>query len=101
NISKAEICIKFKWNDTHDAFNKDSKVDKPIVSQTDKGFNTLGQISSYAAAQLGAQYRTHIFSVLIIHNHAHIIRWDREGAIITTAFNYNNKSHLANFFYHF
>ncbi|KAG2045423.1 hypothetical protein BDR06DRAFT_824813, partial [Suillus hirtellus] len=47
------------------------------------------------------QYCTHIFSVLIIHNRAHIIRWDREGAIVMTAFNYNNKSHLANFFYHF
>ncbi|KAG2065457.1 hypothetical protein BDR04DRAFT_943283, partial [Suillus decipiens] len=70
-----------------------------FVSQTDKGFDTLGQITSYASAQLSAQYRTHAFSILIICNHARIIRWDREGAIVTDAFDYSQESHLANFFY--
>lgn len=32
-------------------------------------------------------------------NGAHIIRWDREGAIVTDTFDYNQESHLANFFY--
>ncbi|KAG1812396.1 uncharacterized protein BJ212DRAFT_1219319, partial [Suillus subaureus] len=100
NISKFEVTIKFKWKDANDAFIKYPKVDKSFVSQTDKGFDTLGQITSYASAQLSAQYCTHAFSILIIHNCARIIRWDREGAIITDAFNYNQESHLANFFYH-
>ncbi|KAG1866120.1 hypothetical protein F4604DRAFT_1928133 [Suillus subluteus] len=99
DISKFELSIEFKWNDAHDAFSRD--VDKPIVSQTEKGFNTLGQITSYASAQLGAQYRTHAFSVLIIRNRARIIRWDREGAIITDIFDYNHEPHLADFIYRY
>ncbi|KAG1774991.1 hypothetical protein EV702DRAFT_1199840 [Suillus placidus] len=101
DISKVEVHIKFKWNDASDTFTRHPGVDKPIVSQTDKGFDTLGQITTYAAAQLSVQYCTHIFSVLIIHNRACLIRWDREGAIITNAFDYQHKPHLADFFYHF
>ncbi|KAG1749182.1 hypothetical protein EDD22DRAFT_785474, partial [Suillus occidentalis] len=101
NISKVKLHIKFKWNKALDAFSRHPGVDTPIVSQTNKAFDTLGQITSYAAAQLGTQYHTHIFSILIIINHAHLIRWDREGAIVTEAFDYQHKPHLANFFYRF
>ncbi|KAG2746053.1 hypothetical protein P692DRAFT_20678448, partial [Suillus brevipes Sb2] len=99
DISKFEVSIEFKWQDAHDAFIKCPEVDKSFVSQTDKGFDTLGQITSYAAAQLSAQYRTHAFSVLVIRNRARIIRWDREGAIVTDIFDYNQESYLADFFY--
>ncbi|KAG0697706.1 hypothetical protein DFH29DRAFT_811311 [Suillus ampliporus] len=101
DISKSEVIIEFKWSDVHDAFSKHPGVDKPIVSQTDNGFDTLGQITSYAVAQLGAQYHTHAFSVLIVRNRARIIRWDREGAIIMNAFDYYHEPHLTNFFHHF
>ncbi|KAG2740028.1 hypothetical protein P692DRAFT_201728696, partial [Suillus brevipes Sb2] len=101
DITKAEVHIEFKWNDALDAFTRNPGVDKPIVSQTDKAFDTLGQITSYAAAQLGAQYRTHLFSVLVIRNRARLIRWDREGAIVTNAFDYQHEPHLADFFYRF
>ncbi|KAG0695915.1 hypothetical protein DFH29DRAFT_813668 [Suillus ampliporus] len=77
DISKLEVNVEFKWNDGYDAFSKDPGPDTHIA------FDTLGQITSYASAQLGAQYRTHTFSVLIVHNCARIIRWDREGAIVT------------------
>ncbi|KAG2030244.1 hypothetical protein BDR03DRAFT_878788, partial [Suillus americanus] len=63
--------------------------------------DTLGQITSYAAAQLGAQYRTHAFSVLIVRSLARIIRWDREGVLVTRAFDYNEHPHLADFFRRF
>ncbi|KAG1822761.1 uncharacterized protein BJ212DRAFT_1263384 [Suillus subaureus] len=101
DISKSEVIIEFKWTDGHDAFSKNPAVNKPIVSQTDNGFNTLGQITSYTVTQLGAQYRTHAFSVFIIHNRAHIIRWDREGAIIMNSFDYCHEPHLADFFHCF
>ncbi|KAG1793679.1 uncharacterized protein HD556DRAFT_1237612, partial [Suillus plorans] len=97
DISKFELNIEFKWNDAHNTFSKHSGIDKPIVSQTDKGFDT----TSYAGAQLGAQYRTHAFSVLIICNCARILRWDREGVIITGSFDYNDKPYLADFFYRY
>ncbi|KAG2337172.1 hypothetical protein BDR05DRAFT_843162, partial [Suillus weaverae] len=72
-----------------------------FICETEKGMDTLGQITSYTAAQLGTQFRTHAFSVLIVHDRARIIRWDREGAIVTSAINYNNEPHLADFFHRY
>ncbi|KAG2048865.1 hypothetical protein BDR06DRAFT_894752, partial [Suillus hirtellus] len=95
NISKAEIIIEFKWGYCHDPFLQDGDS---IVSSTENSMDTLGQITSYAAAQLGAQYRSHAFSVLIVCDRARIIRWDREGAIVTSAIKYNTEPHLADFF---
>ncbi|KAG2341490.1 hypothetical protein BDR05DRAFT_850991, partial [Suillus weaverae] len=71
------------------------------ISSTKNSMDTLGQITSYAAAQLGAQYCSHAFSVLIVRDHARIIRWDREGAIVTSAINYNTEPHLADFFHRY
>jgi hypothetical protein len=105
HVSTAEVIVEFKWDAINVAF-----CDPPLSSNVDgfsfinqamKGMDTLGQITSYAAAQLGAQYRTHIFSVLIVGSLARIIRWDMEGAIVTRAFNYNTKPHLADFFRRF
>ncbi|KAG2059964.1 hypothetical protein BDR06DRAFT_832647, partial [Suillus hirtellus] len=100
DVSTTEIIIEFKWSYSHDAFCNPSGVDS-IVSKTNWGMDTLGQITSYAAAQLGTQFHTHAFSLLIIRNRACIIRWDREGAIITSAIDYNNKPYLADFFHHY
>ncbi|KAG2062211.1 hypothetical protein BDR06DRAFT_858889, partial [Suillus hirtellus] len=66
-----------------------------------RSMNTLGQITSYAAAQLSTQFCTHAFSLLIVCDHAHIIRWDREGAIVTSAIDYNNEPYLAGFFHRY
>jgi len=41
---------------------------------------------------MGAQYRTHIFSVLICEDYARLIRWDRGGAIVTEPIKYNEES---------
>ncbi|KAG1726334.1 hypothetical protein EDD22DRAFT_961450 [Suillus occidentalis] len=99
DISKAEIIIEFKWAGySHDSFIEDGD---DIVSSTENSMDTLGQITSYAAAQLGAQYRSHAFSVLIVRDRARIIRWDREGAIISSCIRYNTEPHLADFFYRY
>ncbi|KAG1721307.1 uncharacterized protein EDB91DRAFT_1064455 [Suillus paluster] len=100
DISATEIIIEFKWSYSHDAFCEPSGADS-VVSQTEKGMDTLGQITSYTAAQLGTQFRTHAFSVLIVRDRARIIRWDREGAIVTSAINYNNEPDLADFFHRY
>jgi hypothetical protein len=65
------------------------------------GRDTLGQITSYATAQFAKQFRTHIFSVLIFHEHARLIRWDRSGAIVTRRFNYCDTIHLLDFFWRY
>lgn len=98
DISTAEVIIEFKWGYCHDAFRD---IGDSIVSSTDNSMDTLGQITSYAAAQLGAQYRTHVFSALIVRDCARIIRWDREGAIVTSVIKYNTEPYLADFFHRF
>ncbi|KAG1831161.1 hypothetical protein DFJ58DRAFT_848314 [Suillus subalutaceus] len=99
DVSTTEIIIEFKWSPSHDAFRQPGA--DSLVSQTEKGMDTLGQITSYTAAQLGTQFRTHVFSVLIVRDRARIIRWDREGAIVTSPIDYNNEPHLADFFYRY
>jgi hypothetical protein len=46
---------------------------KSFLSDTEAGKDTLGQITAYAAAQLGSQFHTHIYSVFIINNRARIL----------------------------
>jgi hypothetical protein len=63
-----------------------------------KGLKTAGQIATYAALQLDSQYRTHVFSVLIMKTYARLIRWDRSGAIVTGPIYYAEDSALLDFF---
>jgi hypothetical protein len=63
-----------------------------------EGCETAGQIIAYATLLLGAQYRTHAFSVLIIKDYARLIRWDRSGAIVTQPIYYGRESQLLDFF---
>ncbi len=45
----------------------------------------LGQLALSAAAQMAAQFRTHIFSVLVFRrgSYARLLRWDRAGVVVT------------------
>lgn len=107
---KAEMFIEFKWNADDDPFGEVHDVVcqcincagentvKSFHHDTKLGNDTLGQITAYAAAVLGSQFRTHIYSVLIVKDTARIIRWDRSGAIVTEAIKYNEMSFLAEFF---
>ena len=58
----------------------------------------LGQITSYVALHLATQFRTHIYSILIIRHLARILHWDRLGTIVIEAFEYDQCPHLAEFF---
>ena len=99
--------IEFKWRPSDDPFcamcdiQRDGKTFKSFLRETKSADDTLGQITSYAAAHLGSQFRTHVYSVFILKNTARIIRWDRSGAIVTEAIEYNNFSLLAEFFRRF
>ncbi|KAG1853458.1 hypothetical protein DFJ58DRAFT_660885 [Suillus subalutaceus] len=104
DISAAEVVIEFKWEPHHNPFHtpaNGSSHKVHFVSETNKAMATLGQIMSYSAAQLGTQYHTHTFSVLIVCDLAYIIRWDREGVTVSSAINYNKDPHLADFFHHY
>lgn len=103
----AEIFIEFKWNATDDPFCRERDVkcshceDRTVRSflrESSAGDDTLGQITSYAVAQLGSQFRTHLYSVFVVEGTARILRWDRSGTIVTEAIPYNESPLLAEFF---
>ncbi|KAF8218872.1 hypothetical protein L208DRAFT_1096653, partial [Tricholoma matsutake] len=97
--SKVEMFLKFKWKSSDDPFCDDGKTVKSFLRDTKAAKDTLGQITAYAAAQLGSQFCTHIYSVLIIKDTARILRWDRSGMLVTEAIKYNESHHLTEFFH--
>ena len=107
--ASSAIFIEFKWKMSDDPFCDVHNVQRPLPSggditvesflrDTKSADDTLGQITAYATAQLGSQFRTHTYSVLIVKGMARILRWDRSGAIVTEAIEYNKSSLLAEFF---
>lgn len=106
--SKVEIFLEFKWKYGDDPFcnvhdikhpvGEDGRTVKSFLRNTKTAKDTLGQITAYAAAQLGSQFRTHIYSILIIKDTARILRWDRSGTLVTEAIKYDESDHLAEFF---
>lgn len=49
---------------------------------------SLGQISEYVANILRRQHRLDLFTLYVYAGQAHIIRWDRAGAVISTPFDF-------------
>ena len=92
--SLAEIFIEFKWDTADDPFSTGAS----LIHGTIRGDDSLGQITSYVAVQLGAQFRTHAYFVFVLRGTARILRWDRSGMIVTEAFEYNTLPYLTNFF---
>lgn len=64
-------------------------------------WHTLGQITSYTAAQLGSQFYTQIYFVLIVHDQARILCLDMSGTIMMEAIPYNESPLLINFSQHY
>jgi hypothetical protein len=73
----------------------------PFMKRTPEALSTCGQVAAYATSHMSAQYRTHVFSILICKDIARLIRWDRSGAIVTEPIYYNMEPHLFDFFIHF
>lgn len=102
--SLAEMFIELKWDTTDDPFcdvydvNYQGGIVRSFLRESKAALDTLGQITSYAAVQLGAQFRTHTYSLFIVKGRARILRWDRSGTIVTEAIEYNQSPLLAEFF---
>lgn len=104
NSALTEMFIEFKWNSSDDPFNnvpKSDSDDRSFLRDTKTAHDALGQITSYAAAHLGAQFRTHIFSAFIVKDTARLLRWDRSGAIVTEVIKYNECDILTEFFFRY
>jgi len=83
------------------AFVQEAFVQGAFVGSSLTHKDTLGQIGAYAAAQFTSQFCTHCFSLFIVCSTARIIRWEREGAIVTEPISYNVDSSLVEFFSRF
>lgn len=70
----------------------------PFVNDSPYVRKTLGRITRSIAAQMGSQYRTHIFSVLIVKDYARLMRWDRSGVIVTERIYYSKEPEFLEFF---
>ena len=78
DVARAEIIMEFKWHQSDDPFCEPYPLPGDLNRSTflrdnKSGRDTLGQITSYTAAQLGSQFRTHIYSVLIVKDYARLI----------------------------
>ncbi|KAK7041708.1 hypothetical protein VNI00_008997 [Paramarasmius palmivorus] len=96
DISRTELWTEVKWYDGADGFS-----DEPLEKLTTQARDTRAQLSTYAGAQLVSQFRTHAFSVQLTRGYARLIRWDREGAIVTKKFCYYNEPHLIDFLWRY
>ena len=97
DVARAELLIEFKWHSSDDPFCHPTTGDdneRTFLRDGKACADTIGQITSYAAAQLGSQFRTCIYSVLIVKDYARLIRWDRTGAIVTDPIHYNDEDSL-------
>ncbi|OCB91938.1 hypothetical protein A7U60_g778 [Sanghuangporus baumii] len=101
DFSSMEFPMELKPKRSKDPF-KDPKegvnvAEHEFVRNDDESKRIIGQITSYAAAQMGMSFRTHCFSVFIAGDSARLIRWDRAGAIVTRSFKYVEVSWLVDF----
>jgi hypothetical protein len=67
------------------------------MNTTQQGILVAGQITAYASSVLGAQYRTHVFFILILKNVARLIRWDHGSAVVTAPIEYDKEPFLLDF----
>ncbi|KIK77781.1 hypothetical protein PAXRUDRAFT_17270 [Paxillus rubicundulus Ve08.2h10] len=106
DVSQLNVHVEFKWDADHNPFsplvaNSTDKSKVTFLCNSAKAKDTLGQITAYAAAQLGPQYNAHAFSILVVGMSACLLRWDREGVVMTDEISYNEQSELTEFFSHY
>jgi hypothetical protein len=98
DVAYVDIIIEFKWHTCDDPFDEPDSAQTTFLRNTAAARDTTGQITAYAAAQLGSQFRTCVYSILIVRDCARLIRWDRTGAVVSAAIKYDEYSHLLDFF---
>lgn len=122
DTSRAEFFIEFKAISSRDPFKytapsplscypedelmspsptKSYPEDVLMLLREGPASTVLGQMTAYATMILSTQYRTHVFSVLIVKGMARLLRWDRGGAVVTESFPYNDKSYLFDFLFRY
>lgn len=91
-----KLHIEFKSSHLDDAFvDKENNGDcRACEAESTSGYDTRGQIISYAALVFKYQHRCFFFTLLVLGTEARIIRWDRAGAVVTDRFNYQQNPEI-------
>ncbi|KAF9475557.1 hypothetical protein BDN70DRAFT_955323 [Pholiota conissans] len=80
DITRVEIIGEGKFSLTDDPFTGDNET---VQTTNDCGEQTMGQLTNYAIAHLGSQFRTHAFSFLLFKDSIRLFRWDRTGLVVS------------------
>ncbi|KAH9026933.1 hypothetical protein EDB83DRAFT_2319707 [Lactarius deliciosus] len=99
--ARAEFFVKCKGSHSNNPFAKTLQAamdGENIFMKHHNAGNTTGQIVNYIAAQMGCQYRTHTFLVLVVKDYARLTRWDCGGVIVTDRIEYNKSPEFLEFF---
>jgi hypothetical protein len=98
-----ELFFEFKFNVNADPFiDSESHIPNDRFEQDTEAAQLLrGQLSSYVAALSGSQFRIHVFTILIFGRRARLMFWDRNGTVVSRAFDYTKSNYLGLFLQHF
>ena len=99
DVESAELMVEAKIHQDDDPF-KDVPPSDDFMCDNDRARQTLGQLTCYATAHLAAQFRTHVFSILLLPESARLMRWDRAGLIVSERIPLNSPA-LKQFFWRF
>ena len=69
----------------------------PFMVTSSKAQVVAGQIIVYATLVLSAQYRMHVFLVLVFKEYLRLICWDHGGAVVTVPISHTKDPHLLDF----
>ncbi|KAI3618242.1 other 1 protein kinase [Moniliophthora roreri] len=97
DISRVEMFFEFSKDDS--GFDDSGK--RPFEKEAADSQKTRAQLATYASAIMATQFRTHVFCVEVTGHYARLIRFDREGAVVTSAFRYDTDTHLVDFLWRF
>ncbi|KAF8498372.1 hypothetical protein BU17DRAFT_72339 [Hysterangium stoloniferum] len=97
DMTQTEMVVEFKLDKEDDAFNDNGPFEH---SSSKTARDTLGQITLYATAHQAAQFRTHVFLVLVFPKYARFTRWDRSGVVVTEKVPFSNPFYVE-FFWRF
>ena len=90
DIQKSQMMVKFKVREWDDPFDDNPKNS---FKRTGKAVDeTFGQITHYATAHAAAQYRTHAFSALVFPKYMRLLRWDRNGFVVTERLSWDSEA---------
>ena len=96
NASAARARMSWDWADLLIEVEPNEKrfpwTASALDLQSEEAQEARGQLVEYAAEIMGCQHRTFLFMVVVCGVAARLVRFDRNGALVSTSFDYMRKS---------